>query len=147
MAPRRAGPSDAVVATVVGAVVGAWVVGGVLGGMALFEAWRNTPTGGKAGGLLLGVVLLTAVALGRWLLARRPLPEPGSTSLAGVLLGLIVVLAGIDYAYERWMVVATVVLGALTFLASQQVVVRLGGGSDEEPTSRPADEAVRSDAP
>ena len=117
--------------TVTGAVVGLLVTALAALALAIFSAVRGTATGGGWGLLALAAIPAVAVVVGTRLLAYARIREAGTTSLVGVLLAVILVLAAlIDPVYTRWAWLIVPAVGAAACLVAHLLIVALTPGDD-----------------
>lgn len=125
--PDRAQVVAAASALLVGVVVGAVLTGLVYAGMQGFQAIYHTPAGGAVGAVVLLVVLVAAMLTGRFLLGRRRLPDPGATSLLGIMLMVIGTLGLLlPVVFSVWMLAITPALGGLSYLVSHLLIAHFG---------------------
>jgi anti-sigma factor RsiW len=107
------------VAVVSGALVGLALVGLTSAGLGLCSSWRGTSSCGQPGLLLLLAITALVIALGALLLGAGRVSMPGSTSLLGTGLLVVLILLALIPALDQWWVVIVVpVLAALTYLAA-----------------------------
>jgi len=98
----------------------------VLGGQQACEVVRGTSSCGSAGGFMLLVIGVLMILAGARLLRTLAVPEPVITSVLGVALLTIVVLAVlIDVILSVWMWVALPVLAAVAYAFSAWAATRL----------------------
>ncbi|HEX6148768.1 hypothetical protein [Nocardioides sp.] len=112
-----AGPrvTGRVAAILTGLVVGALLVGLVWGSLRLCEVARGTSSCGRPGFLVLLAILALLVVVGRVLLDRLGVADPGSTSLLGVgVVALVVLLFLTGELFEWW---AALVVPAVSMAA------------------------------
>jgi len=104
----------------------------VLGGQQACEVVRGTSSCGSAGGFMLLVIGLLMIFAGARLLRTLAVPEPVITSVLGVALLTVVVLAVlIDVIFSVWMWVVLPLLAAVVYAFSAWAAKRLsatGGG-------------------
>ena len=104
----------------------------VLGGEQACEVVRGTSSCGSAGGFMLLAIGLLMIFAGARLLRALAVPEPVITSVLGVALVTIVVLAVlIDVIFSVWMWVVLPLLAAAAYAFSAWAAKRLaatGGG-------------------
>jgi hypothetical protein len=83
---------------------------------------KGTSSCGGPGFFLLVAILIVAVLLGAALAARRPVPEPTSTSFLAVgLLSVVALLFLVGSIFEWWMVIVIPLASVATFLLSYWV--------------------------
>jgi hypothetical protein len=91
----------------------------VLGGQQACEVVRGTSSCGAAGGFMLIVIGVLMILAGARLLRTLAVPEPVITSVLGVALLTIVVLAVlIDVIFSVWMWVVLPLVGAVAYAFS-----------------------------
>jgi len=113
-------------AAVVGLLVAVLTQVLVLGGGAACEVVRGTSSCGSAGGFMLLAIGALAILAGTRLLRTLAVPEPVVTSVLGVALMAIVVLAVlIDVIFSVWMWVVLPVLAAAVYAFSAWAAERL----------------------
>jgi hypothetical protein len=128
---RRVGPRSArlpypLAAAAVGLLVAVLTLVLVLGGGQACEVVRGTSSCGSAGGFMLLVIGVLMILAGARLLRTLAVPEPVITSVLGVALLTIVVLAVlIDVIFSVWMWVVLPVLAAAAFAFSAWAATRL----------------------
>jgi hypothetical protein len=105
-------------ALLTGAVVGLVLVGLTSASLHVCTSWRGTSSCGNPGILLLLAITVVAVVLGAVLLRLLGVATAGSTSLLGVGLLVVLVLALLPVVDHGWMAVAVPVLSLLTHLAA-----------------------------
>jgi hypothetical protein len=121
-----------IAAAVVGLLVAVLTQVLVVGGGQACEVVRGTSSCGSAGGFMLLVIGVLAVLAGTRLLRTLAVPEPAVTSVLGVALLAIAVLAVlIDVIFSVWMWVVLPLLAAVVYAFSSWAATRLaaaGGG-------------------
>jgi hypothetical protein len=116
-----------------GVLVGVASVVLVALGMQACEALRDSPSCGGPGLVMLVVVVVALVALGRALLAFVRVPDPLLVSFLGVVLSLVVVLAGfVEQTFSVWMWLVMPALAAATFALCHVVLVAAAHDPDDE---------------
>jgi hypothetical protein len=123
---------DVVWTAVVGGVLGVLATAAGAGARELFSAVRGVSTGGGTwGSLALVLIGLGAIVLGEVALRALHVPQPRATSLTGVLLVLMAVLAFfVDAAATAWAWLLLPALGAAAYALATWL---LGLGRTEEP--------------
>jgi len=128
---RVAGPRSArlpypLAAAAVGLLVAVLAQLLVLGGGQACEVVRGTSSCGSAGGFMLLLIGALMILAGVRLLRTLAVPEPVITSVLGVALLTIVVLAVlVDVIFSVWMWVVLPVLAALAYAFSAWAATRL----------------------
>jgi hypothetical protein len=98
----------------------------VIGGQQACEVVRGTSSCGSAGGFMLIVIGVLMILAGARLLRTLAVPEPVITSVLGVALLTIVVLAVlIDVIFSVWMWVVLPLVGAVAYAFSAWAAKRL----------------------
>lgn len=130
--PRSSGLPAPLAAAVVGLLVAVLTQVLVLGGGAACEVVRGTSSCGSAGGFMLLAIGALAILAGTRLLRTLAVPEPVVTSVLGVALMAVAVLAVlVDVIFSVWMWVVLPLLAAVVFAFSAWAAARLsaaGGG-------------------
>jgi hypothetical protein len=109
-------------AAVTGLVVGVLLVGLVWAALQGCESVRGTSSCGRPGFVVLIAILALLVIVGRVLLARFRVTDPGSTSLLGVgVVALVVLLLMTDQLFEWWSALVVPAVAAASFALAHWV--------------------------
>lgn len=129
-----------------GALAGITAAAAGYGFMVLFAATLGTPSGGgRYGSLALLGVATIVVLVGRALLIRQDVPQPGMTSFLGIIVTLIAILVFfLDLSGSAWGWVLLPVLMAGSFAGAHALLAAADGEpADEEDEDQPVPHDVR----
>lgn len=103
-------------AAAAGMLVGVSAVVLVALGMRACDVIRDSPSCGGPGLLMLIAIVVALIAIGRALLGFVRVPDPFTVSFLGVVVALVIVLAGfVEQTFSAWMWLVMPLLGAATF--------------------------------